>query len=385
MRVLIVSHYILPHVGGVEHLVHLEAQALADSGNEVLIVASDGSGAGENPDYPPQVRIRRVSAWHGLEKHWRVPYPLFSPGLLGVLRDAVRWADLVHAHGCLFLATPVALLWAKQFGKPGLLTDHGGLQHFRSPSKRYLAQLGLHTLGRCSCRWASDLVAYNSRVQVELMRLAGKPVRFLPNPVRRDLFRPPSPIERQQARLQLGWNDGRPRLLFVGRLIPEKGVAHLLEIASPEWEIVFCGPGGEHWPQLHNHPHVRYLPARPQAELISLYHAADVLVLPSAVREGFPLVVQEALACGLAAVLGEDPGFEPYRDWPGLYLTSPEPAQLRLAVKRALADGSPTKHPDYRNALDRFCPTPQQWLAQLLAPHASTTRHHGRIAATVMA
>ena len=37
----------------------------------------------------------------------------------------------------------------------------------------------------------------------------------------------------------------------------------------------------------------------------SLYQAADLLVLPS-VGEGFPLTVQEAMACGTPALLGED-------------------------------------------------------------------------------
>lgn len=371
MRVLIVAHYTLPHVGGVEHLVDMEAQVLAESGHEVLILASDGTGAGRRPTYPPQVRVRRVAAWHGLEHLWSVPYPVFSPRLWGIVREAVGWADLVHAHGFLFQSTVVALWWARWFAKPTLLTEHGGLQRFASASKRWLAQLATWSLGRCSCRWATDLIAYNARVQALLSRLSGRAVRFLPNPIRRDLFHPPTPQQRQLTRWQLGWTDQRPRLLFVGRLVPEKGVANLLQLESAEWEIIFCGPGGKNWPELHYRPGIRYLPPRPQSQLVALYHAADVLVLPSGVREGFPLVVQEALACGLPVVLGYDPGFDPYRDWPGLYLTSPEPTPLRQAIERALANGSPLQHPEYHNALARFCPTPQQWLERLLAPYQS--------------
>jgi len=40
-------------------------------------------------------------------------------------------------------------------------------------------------------------------------------------------------------------------------------------------------------------------------ELSALYQAADLLVLPS-VGEGFPLSVQEAMACGTPALVGED-------------------------------------------------------------------------------
>ena len=40
-------------------------------------------------------------------------------------------------------------------------------------------------------------------------------------------------------------------------------------------------------------------------ELSALYQAADLFVLPS-VGEGFPLSVQEAMACGTPALVGED-------------------------------------------------------------------------------
>ncbi|MCS7016050.1 MAG: glycosyltransferase family 4 protein [Gemmatales bacterium] len=365
MRFLIVSHYVLPHIGGVEQLVDLETRALAEAGHEVTVVASDGLGAGEMPKYPPTVRVILVPAWHELERTWQVPYPLFSPHLVHVLAQAVRWADIVHVHGFLFQGTLVALWWARRLNKPSILTDHGGIQHFASATKRFLAWTAAHTLGRLSCRWADQLVAYNARVLALLEQLSGKSARFVANPIRRERFRPPTPQERAAARCQLGWTDSRPRILFVGRLVPEKGVAQLLQLRREDWEIVLCGPGAEAWGDVLRKPGITYLPPRPQAELIPLYHASDVLVLPSAVREGFPLVVQEALACGLPAVLGDDPGFAPYRTWPGLYLTSPEPPALAQKVDEVLRVGSSVQHPDYATALDRFCPDPQLWLRQL--------------------
>lgn len=367
MRFLIVSHYVLPHIGGVEHLVDMEARALVQAGHEVRIVASDGSGAGETPAYDNHVQVVRVAAWHVLERYWQVPYPLFSPRLWGVLREAVRWADVVHAHGFVFPGTPAALWWARRFNKPSILTDHGGLQRFASLSKRALAHGAAWTIGRLSCQWADDLVAYNARVLALLERLGGKTGRFVPNPIDRDRFHPPTLQQRQQARTQWGWTDSRPRLLFVGRLVPEKGVGTLLQLRSPHWELVLCGPGGAVWGEALRQPGVQYLGPRPQHELITLYHATDVLVLPSAVREGFPLVVQEALACGLPVVLGYDPGFEPYRCWPGLYLALTHTVALAQAIEQALTSGSPVRHPDYADALDRFAPSPQRWLRQLYA------------------
>jgi glycosyltransferase involved in cell wall biosynthesis len=52
-------------------------------------------------------------------------------------------------------------------------------------------------------------------------------------------------------------------------------------------------------------PNVRVYTSLSGASLASLYRASDLLLLPSA-GEGFPLVVQEALACGLAIICGTD-------------------------------------------------------------------------------
>lgn len=357
MNVLIVSHLALPHVGGVENLVDLEIRALAAEGHRVTLVTSDGGGAGEQPTYPTSVTVVRVAAWHLLERRFGIPYPLFSPRLAWALWRELGRADAVHAHGFLFLGSAVAALFAKLRGVPSVLTDHGGAQKFASRPATVLARMGAETLGRMTTMLAGRAVAYNGRVAALLAKYRRRnDVAFVMNPVDGERFFPPTPEERAEARRALGW-DARPRTLFVGRLIATKGVPLILAAADPSFDLVFCGPGDAGLLGPLPRAGVEYLPPRPQADLRTLYHAADVLLLPAEVREGFPLVVQEALCCGLPVVLGYDPGFEPYRGLPGLVFTERTVDALRAAIRTAL---TPRCHPP-----SRPFPTTREWVREL--------------------
>ena len=358
MKTLIVSHYALPHVGGVENLVDLEVRALAEAGHDVVLLTSDGTGAGRTPEYGPNVRIVRSTAWHILERKLTIPYPIFGFSFWRTLWREVARCDVVHAHGFMFMNSAAVILVAQLQGKPSILTDHGGIQQFNSKLATFVARLGAETVGRMSATWATRNITYNGRVLNTLNQLARRrDAEFLPNPLDGKLFYPPTPEARQTAREQLGWQPGRKKVLFAGRIIATKGVPLVLASADPSYDLVFCGPGDLSLLGTLPRAGGEYLPPRPQDELRQLYHAADVLVLPADVREGFPLVVQEAVACGLPVVLGYDPGFEPYRALPNLFFCERTVESVRANIQQALVAEAASK-------LD-FFPSLEQWMRTL--------------------
>jgi glycosyltransferase involved in cell wall biosynthesis len=382
MRVLIVCHHAPPHIGGLENLVDLEVRALARRGHEVVVVTSNLGGAGAQPDYPDNVRVVRVGAWHVFERRFALAYPIFSPRLAWVLWRELGRCDVMHAHGFVFMSTAVAMPLAALRRRPRILTDHGGLLRYPSRRMTWGLRLLIETVGRLDCRLATKLVAYNAHVQRLLERLSGRPgkVVFLPNPVDRERFHPPTPDQRAATRRELGWSDDRPRVLFVGRLVPDKGLDILLDAKDPSFDLVFCGPGEPAVIARLKERGAQHLPPRPQRDLIRVYHAADVFALPSW-NEGFPVAIQEALACGLPVVTTQTDAYEPYRPLPNLHLSPIDPPTFRQAILDVLrspsagrgeSPGEPGKSGGPAGAADALLPDVDQWLSRLFDAPPST-------------
>ena len=109
----------------------------------------------------------------------------------------------------------------------------------------------------------------------------------------------------------------RDRLLFVGKLNEQKGIAHLLRAlaamrAKPTLDIV-VGPGSDEGPmrslavQLGIEQQLVWHPLMPQAELAKLYRGMTALVAPM-VGEGLGLIAIEAALSGLPVIAADSGG-----------------------------------------------------------------------------
>jgi glycosyltransferase involved in cell wall biosynthesis len=132
------------------------------------------------------------------------------------------------------------------------------------------------------------------------------PPLLVPNGVDTEVFVPVEPARREALRAQYGAASGRPLFLFIGRFVEKKGLPVLRSLAErfadARWILAGWGPLD---PREWNLPNVTVVRSPAIDELLPLYQAADLFVLPSA-GEGFPLAVQEAMACGTPVLVGAE-------------------------------------------------------------------------------
>ena len=117
----------------------------------------------------------------------------------------------------------------------------------------------------------------------------------------------------------------KTRYLFAGKLSEKKGIYSLLDclplLAHPEHTELYlaggCGTAEElaHLQALAERApcHVELLGKLDQAALARWMNACDVFILPS-FYEGLPLVLIEAMACGMKTICTDLPGIQPWLD-----------------------------------------------------------------------
>jgi glycosyltransferase involved in cell wall biosynthesis len=220
--------------------------------------------------------------------------------------------DVIHAHWILpqGLVVVLARPFAKE--KPGLLcTSHGG--DLYGLNGRLFNRLKSFVLNRTDLL---TVVSHQMRKDSAALDIDPSKIEVVPMGV--DLqsrFTPPSSRSSKGA------------LLFVGRLVEKKGVRFLIEAMPgilakhPSAKLKIAGDGPEkrelkrRISELNIGRQVHFAGPVLNENLTAEYQAANILVFPSVIapdgdREGFGLVLVEALGCECAVVATDLPAMQ---------------------------------------------------------------------------
>jgi glycosyltransferase involved in cell wall biosynthesis len=176
-----------------------------------------------------------------------------------------------------------------------------------------------------------------------------------------------TPEERAAARARAGATDSPFLLLFVGRLVPEKGIAVLTEAfqnTNTEATLALAGDGPL------KPPAGTLLGPVSKQDLPALYAAADALVLPSirtaTFTEPWGLVVNEAMLQGTPAITSDAVGAAAgglVRDGRnGLVVPQGDAPALARAIETLATDATKRAELGEHAREDVAAYTPQAWV-----------------------
>ncbi len=347
MRILLLNYEFPPIGGGAATASAHIAHHLAQRGVEVAVLTSHWRGLARR-EVRDGYTIHRARTLRSRAD--RCSLPEMGAFILGSALPALNLVnrfkpDLLHVY--FGMPTGLVGLMVHLLARtPYLLSLRGGDVPGFLGGELALAHRLTLPLTRTIWSHAGKLVV-NSRGlhQLATRTLTSREIEIIPNGVDLQSFQPG---------LRSTEGEGKVRLLFVGRLVRQKGLIYLLQglarldpatLRHVEVELAGSGPEG---PRLRSlvaelglQGVVRFAEWVPRGEIASHYQRADAFVFPS-LDEGMPNAMLEAMACGLPIlatdIRGNNELVQPGVN--GILVPPADPEALAGAIHRIVADPS---------------------------------------------
>ena len=209
--------------------------------------------------------------------------------------------DVVHIHA----EGPAFTCWLpKLFGKRVIVTIHG-LDWARAKWGKFAAWY-IKSGEKNAARYADEIIVLSKGVQEYFQNQYGRDTVFIPNGVSR--------AERREAReIQKQWGlEKDSYVLYLGRLVPEKGVHYLIDAwkkVTTDKKLVIVGGSSDTQEYMNRlmasaGDGVIFTGFQQGQTLEELYSNAYVYVLPSDL-EGMPLSLLEAMSFGNCCLVSD--------------------------------------------------------------------------------
>ena len=305
MKIALVTPYEYPYPGGVtEHVYHLD-RCFRQWGHEVKIIAPCSEEAQDLQDNV----IRMSNSIISLPFGGSVSRVSLSPRIYRSVKRLLRQEqfDVIHLHEPLMPALPLFVLRHSKTVNVGTFhayrEGHPAYEIMRPILRRFIDKLD----GKiCVSEAAREMVSRYFPGEyvvipngIDLRRFGGAHVR---------------PIEK--------YNDGRPNILFVGRLEKRKGFRYLIRAyphilrAVPDVRLLVVGAYDKEdkepfvrYARMHHLSSVKFVGRVSNEELPRYYKTCDIFCAPSTGFESFGIVLLEAMASGRPIVATNIAGY----------------------------------------------------------------------------
>lgn len=304
MKILIVSDIFYPHTGGIsEHILYLYKN-LNVLGHTAKILAPS---FGRNYPYVDENIIRMGNAikFPKNRSFSVMTFGITLPWQLSKFLERNKF-DIIHIHGPLAPVLPYLAL--KYSTAKNFITFHSAYEEsfgyvlWEPVLEQYFRKI-------------DGLIAVSSVARDSVARyFPDGEYRIIPNGIDTNRFSP-DVIEIDELK---GYY---PKILFVGRFEPRKGLKYLLMAfplvikAFPEAKLIVVGEGFlEHYYRRYIEEHIKenvmFIGYVSPEDLPRYYASCDIYCTPATGAESFGIVLLEAMATGKPIVASDIPGYQ---------------------------------------------------------------------------
>ena len=227
-----------------------------------------------------------------------------SSSFFAALASAFGRYDVVHIHA----EGPAAMCWIpKLFGKRVVVTIHG-LDWQREKWKNGFGSKYIHLGEKMAVKFADEIIVLSKGVQEYFQKTYGRKTLFIPNGVNRPVLRKADLIKNKFGIDKDGY------LLFLGRIVPEKGLRYLIEAYKElhtDKKLVIAGGSSDTDDFMQEiqtlatgDDRIIFTGFVAGQALEELYSNAYLYLLPSDL-EGMPLSLLEAMSYGNCCVVSD--------------------------------------------------------------------------------
>ena len=296
-------------MGGIEKVSYEQSKRLTEAGYEIDVLTSKTQGQNEHP-----AKGIRVFPYPSLKlaERFGVPYPILTIGAYKKFAKIIKECDLVHAHGHVYMSSWLAGKLAKKYKKPFIVTQHNTFIDYKSVLNT-LENMNDNVIGKSVLKNADRILTVSKETMKYVLKLGAdeKITLVIYNGVDTKCFQS---AKKDESRKKLDLPNKRKIIFSVRRLVYKNGLDTLIESAHrvaqeyPDILFVVAGKGPsrklieDSIKELGIENNIKLTGFVPDELLPVYYNAADYFVLPSASGEGLPLVLFEAMACGLPVI-----------------------------------------------------------------------------------
>jgi D-inositol-3-phosphate glycosyltransferase len=308
-RICLVTHFFPPHIGGIEKVADEQSKRLAKLGYQISVLTSKTREQRER--HVERIKVFPYPSLNVVER-FGIPYPVLSFKAYKSFTDVIEECDIVHAHGHAYMSSYIACKVAKKYRKPFIVTQHNTFIDYQS-WLNIVEHVNDRTVGRAVLRSADRVITVSRKTMEYVLKLGADPSKtsVVHNGVDTNFFRP---TNRGESRDRLSLPKDKTILITIRRLVYKNGLDTFIESASnlrrdyPHLLFIIVGKGPskelieKRLRELRVEDRIRLVGFVPEKLLPLYYNAADYFVIPSSSGEGLPLVLLEAMACGLPTI-----------------------------------------------------------------------------------